>query len=123
MKLLILAMLLTISEAPAPIPGKATDNPTFAGHSSERKTANSQRQSTPPPVPLHLPPKVEQNSGQPEGNANAQKATVIREPLTEDWWNRTYVIATVALVLVGAIGIWFAGRTLLSGRGLLPLQL
>jgi hypothetical protein len=96
MKYIALAMLLAVVQASAPSPRKTAN--TSAG--------GSQQQSTQDQDESHSP-----------SNTNAKKTIVIREStpvrnVGTDWWYRAYVIFTGALVIVGAVGIRYAIKTL-----------
>jgi hypothetical protein len=116
MNSLIMTVLLVVMQASMPVPRQAPDNQAHTNHNSQKKSADNQRPSAPLPVPLPVDSKIEKDTGKSQGNTNTQNTVVIREPVSvmvaESWWSVVYVIATVALVLVGAIGIWFARRTL-----------
>lgn len=118
MKTLVLAVLLAIVQAAPPSPRQTSDNQTRAsgGPNSKttygKKTAAHSEAIQQPVEAAHADDSVSKKT-----DADTPKTIIIREPATvpiKDWWDRTYVLAAVALVLVGAFGAWLARRTLLA---------
>jgi hypothetical protein len=85
MKLLVLVVLLTLMQVSIPVPPKAAD----ASVASSKQVADD------------------------AANANTKEIVVIREPPPKpDYWYRAYVIFTGALVIIGAMGVLYAVKTL-----------
>ena len=113
---LILAMLLTVVQAAPPVPWQAPDN---TARSSQNVTKNAKANQGPSKVPPALqgsaPTEPNQHGSQTPTDSNAKETIVIRElaPVpVKDWWDRSYVIFTGLLVLVGIAASLLARHTL-----------
>jgi hypothetical protein len=120
MRLFFIAMLLSISQAAIPIPGKAPNRPAGSSQNVQNNPANNQGPATTPTVANPATTEKDQNTSNEPTKANAQETIVIREPITvsvgsmphKDWWDRAYVIFTGMLVIIGGGGVLAALRTL-----------
>jgi hypothetical protein len=115
MKYLTLVVLLAVMQTPAPAPRKST-NPSDRA-SQERPTIRK---------PISASP--DQNSSHDAVAENPQKPILVREippvSVMKDWWDRTYIVFTGILMVVGIIGVRAAYKTLgESPRPIRPNQL
>jgi hypothetical protein len=111
MKYFALAMLLAVLQSAPPAPRKASGNASSSGKSIKQDAGNLQA-----PLVAATPP-TDKQSGEPPSDAHAQETIVIREsapvPKTnKDGWDKAPVILTGVLVVVGALGVRAAFRTL-----------
>jgi hypothetical protein len=115
---IFLAMVLVILETPHPVPGQTPNEPAATGQDVKKHSSSKQTPSPASLVQNSTATQKNQNPSNPPAKANAQETVVVRELPTvtvytkPDWWNRTYVILTGLLVLIGAVGVCFALRTL-----------
>ncbi|HTU44425.1 MAG TPA: hypothetical protein VMF91_05155 [Bryobacteraceae bacterium] len=116
MKLLIAAVLLAVMQGLPPVPRKATDN---AAHSSRAINQQTAGQQTQPQSPLLVQnethPKTDQEKSASPSNADTKKAVIVGESTAvpiKDWWDRSYIIFSGLLVVIGAAGVIAAVCTL-----------
>ena len=114
MKILALAVLLAAVQAGPPIPRKASNANAGSNKTVQYDPSN---QKTPSSTASPVTSNENQNTTKSPTDANTQETIVIRElapvpPAGADWWFRTYVIFTGALVAIGAAGIFYAIKTL-----------
>jgi hypothetical protein len=118
MKLLLLAVLLSVMQTAPPVLRQAPDNPTAHGQSINKDSSQNQAPIAPPSVQNTTAPEKDSQSRNGQPKTDAQETIVVRElpPVTvnasSDWWSRAYVVLTGFLVLIGGLGVRFALRTL-----------
>ncbi len=94
-------MLLAVTQASPPAPRKTAD-PTAGG--SESATKNQNSTDAQPTVPKRTESKVDQ-----DGSRTPVKET---PKAVKDPWDKAYVVFTGLLVVIGALGVGFAIKTL-----------
>jgi hypothetical protein len=117
MKCLMLAVLLTFMQTPAPVPRKAT-NP--SNRTAQSVTKQSGSDKTPaqqaPSIVQSISTQPNQDTSRSPAAENAQKPVVIRElppvSVTKDWLDKTYIAFTGILIVVGIVGVRAAYKTL-----------
>lgn len=113
---LSLAVLLTIMQAVPPTPRKTAD--TAAGRGDAVKKDSATKQAPAAPLPVQDAPSAteQQKSGNAPPDADRQETIRVRElpavSVSKDWWDRSAIILTGCLVLIGGVGSLFALRTL-----------
>jgi hypothetical protein len=116
MKMLFLAVFLTVMQATPPVPRKATDKPAGGSHGIKKDTGDKQAPAAPPLIPNKVAAEKHQNASNPPPKTNEPESIVIRElpPVTiaTDWWNKFYVVLTGLLVAIGFVGVLAAFKTL-----------
>jgi hypothetical protein len=114
MRLLLIAVLLSISQAPTPIPRKAPNRPARGSQGVKKDAADNMKPTTTPTVQNPPASEKDQKTGSEPAKTNTQETVVIREPITVSvgWWDRAYVIFTGLLVIIGSFGVLAALRTL-----------
>jgi hypothetical protein len=115
MKTIFLTLLLTVLQTAPAIPQKTSDSspardPSVGKGSSQQTPTSSSAVHTP------AAPTEEKRETKSSTAPNADQPIVVRSlpPVTvaADWWTKFYVIFTGLLMLVGAIGVIGAYRTL-----------
>ena len=108
MKWLCIAVFFAVMQtAPAP---RHTAHPAQA---SQQQKDNADNQQHAPAIAVAA--KSNQAKGNHESNDDTGETIIVSEssPMPhKDWWDRAYVVATCLLVIVGALGIRYAIRTL-----------
>lgn len=117
MKLLILAVLLSLAQAAPPAPRKTPDHSARSSQNVKREANGTQsRAASSTPVPDVAGANKDQNASSTPANANAQETIFITEaaavPIQKDRWDKAYVILTGLLVIIGALGVRSAIRSL-----------
>jgi hypothetical protein len=113
MKYLMLAVFLAVVQAAPPVPRKAPDTPARSSHNVQSSSAAQQEPSNPPPSSQEIDSaKADKQPCAYPRNADDHKVIVVREPSTVSVWEKVYVLFTGLLVIVGAVGIGYAIRTL-----------
>src|SRR5947207_13678516 len=113
MKTAILAMVLTIVQTPAPIPRQTADNQPSQASKHHRKASSRHKDAA--PRAASMPAKTPQPDN-PATPSNAEEPIRVRElpsvTVNTDRWTKAYVVFTGLLLIVGAIGVKYAVRTL-----------
>jgi hypothetical protein len=116
MKILALAVLLSIAQAPAPIPRQATDNAARGGHHVKQQSNAKQTPSANAlPAQNTTSPGDDKHKGETPSKADAPETIFISESTSvpvKDWWDKAYAVFTGLLFLVGGIGVGYAVKTL-----------
>jgi hypothetical protein len=118
MKILALAMLLSVMQATPPIPRQASNSSAGGSQSIKKDSNKKQAPTTAPSIPNAVKPETNHNTGDSQAKTDTQETVVISKlpavtvNTPPDWWNRAYVIFTGLLVFIGGGGIWAAIRTL-----------
>jgi hypothetical protein len=116
MKVVALAMILTVSQTFAPVPRQASNSAAGGDQGVQRKSDSKQKPAKAPPLVNPITSKENQGGSNTPGEADTQNTVVIREPVTvselTSWWTRLYVIFTGLLVVIAFAGVWAALRTL-----------
>lgn len=119
MRIIALAVLLAVMQATVPVPREAPDNKAGQASKDHAKTDSEKTSSTPigPSSPSQSADTPQhQGSANPANPSNAEKTISVTElpavTVNTDWWYRAYVMFTAALVVVGAIGVGYAVKTL-----------
>ncbi len=117
MKLLIMAMLLSVVQVPAPAPPKAANNTT---RSSQQKAKNAESDKAPAaPAPAQTAPRPDSEQVDGGGKpSNEQQHTVAVSKLppvsvSRNGWDWFYLVLTALLVLIGGVtvaAIWYQAR-------------
>lgn len=102
MKLLVMSALLALIQASTPTTQQGAHAPPGAHHAVSDKASSNK-------APSLQPPKQD-NSNSPYGG-NTQKTAPAPMP-TKDQWGKASVVFTGLLVIVGALGVCYAARTL-----------
>ena len=118
MKILLLAVLLAVSQASAPVPRQATDN--AAGSSQHIKQQSDDKQnpspgSVRPIVQNRASANVDKDNGETPAKTDTQETIFITESAAmpiKDRWNKAYVIFTGLLVIIASLGVSAAIKTL-----------
>jgi hypothetical protein len=113
MRIIALAVLLTIVQASPPVPRKATDNASSSSKNAKQESGNQQT----PSGPATATPKTDKDSGEHPSDTYSQETVVIRESAPvpkpdKDRWDKAPVVFAGILVLIGAIGVCAAYKTL-----------
>jgi hypothetical protein len=117
MKTVLLTLLLAILHTAPAVPQKPSDRPAARDHSLANPSAGQKTPTTSSPaVPSAAMPAEEKREARPSTAPNSDQPIVVRSlpPVTvaADWWTKFYVIFTGILMLVGAVGVVGAYRTL-----------
>jgi len=116
MKVVALALILTVSQPFVPVLSQASNSAAGRGQGVQKKSNSEQRPAKAPPVLNLITSKENQGGGNAAGEAGTQGTVVMREPVTvaepTTWWTRLYVIFTGLLVVIGSAGVLAALRTL-----------
>jgi hypothetical protein len=122
MKLLALAVLLSIMQASPPVPRKATDadasksQPVQSDASADKKPSNKT-----PPIAQAAHPPPNQNTNPDNGANDAEKNIRVRElppvSVTPDWMDCLALSFSAILLVVGIAGVVAAYRTLRAIEG------
>jgi hypothetical protein len=119
MKCIALAVLLAIMQAHSPVPRKAADSHT-SGRQSVKKDAQDHKSQPAEPKPVQEPPAspISQQEGHSIGSDNADKPVRVSElppvSVERDWMDCLSLVFGGALVIIGAVGVAAAVRTLLA---------
>ena len=112
MKLLLLAMLLTIMQTGAPTPPNPTNTKKSAAVTPKPKV----NPATTPPAVNSVLPESHDNPCKTDQSENKEQAIKVRElpavSVSRDWVDRIALFCTLALVIVGAVGVIAAFKTL-----------
>jgi len=116
-RLAILGLLLTVIQAPAPIPGKASDNATGGSHEVQKQDTKSQPDSQPAVsvIPQNGTGPAKPNAEQPSAEDTSNSVTIRKLPTVsvgKDWADWSYWGFGGILVVVGSLQVWFLFRTL-----------
>jgi len=109
MKWLLIAVLLAIMQAPPPVPGKAANQLGGSGQHVQNNASNNQN------APPASGPGGNQDEGQAQARHDERETIIIREPAAvthKDTWDKAYVVFAGLLVIVGALGVGYAIKTL-----------
>src|ERR1035441_622142 len=116
MKLLIVAVLLSLVQAPPPVPRQTADK---APPSAQGVKQQPYTQQSPTPDSSSVPNPTTANADKDKGGTPAktdpQETIFITESAAvpvKDWWERAYVLFTGLLVFIGALGVHAAIKTL-----------
>jgi hypothetical protein len=116
MMMLFMAVLLSISQTLTPIPRQAPDNTASRSQALQKNATRKQNPTPAPPVINPIPPQSNQDASRQPPAKNAQQTVIIREPVSvsveRNWVDCLSVGFTGLLVIIGAIGICAAIRTL-----------
>ena len=117
MNAIVLAVLLAVVQASPPVPRQTADNAAAGSQHVQQNTQNDQSQTNTQSAPtLQNQAKQDQGERQNPADDNAQKTVVIPEEAAVpkgsiDRWRHLDTIFTGLLVLIGAIGIYWAIKT------------
>lgn len=118
MNIASVAVLLTIMQAIPPVPRKATNTPTGRSDAVKNNSASKQTPAAPLPIPDATNPQEDQEPRQTPPENDQQKSVAITKfpavSVSKDWWDRSSILLTGALVLVGGIASFVALRTLVA---------
>lgn len=117
MKYFALAVLLVVMQASPPVPRKTADPRNRASQNVKSDSSGDQGPSQQPQnVVQPINAQLNQDTSHSPAAENAQKSVVVRElppvSVTKDWWDRSYIIFTGILIIVGLIGVRAAYKTL-----------
>jgi len=117
MKILVVAMLITIVQASPPTPRKAPDNQTASSQSVTQDADGKQAPPSQSPSTLHIvKPAPDKRDGQDVASDNTSKAIRVVElpsvSVTRDRIDCITLVFSAALLVVGSIGVRAAYRTL-----------
>lgn len=117
MKMLALAVLLTVMQASPPIPQQASDTNTGKGQPVQTHADTNKKpseQGTPAVQTIRTQPN--ENTNPSKSNENAEKPVRIRElppvSVTRDWMDALALAFSGILLIVGIIGVRAAYKTL-----------
>lgn len=114
MKPLLIAMLLAVMQAPSPAPGKAADTRANGGN-SVNKHAQDEKNPTTQATPLPEPAGTQHKTGDIVAD-DAHQAISIRDlppvSVRRDWIDWLGLALTGALLIVGALDVRYAIKTL-----------
>lgn len=112
----ILAVVFAIGQAVTPVPRQAPDSSATRSQNVQENPKGQQPPAAPSTVQLSGAAGINQDARHYPSETNKQNTVVIREPVSvtvrTSWWEIFYVIFTGCLVIVGALGVSFALRTL-----------
>jgi hypothetical protein len=117
MKIILLAMLLSVAQASAPIPRKAPDAATSDGHQTKNQTNGSQKPANSPPeiAGKKQPPTTDDHTNGQDNTNGEQPIKVSELPTVSvrgSEFNWQGLIANVLLFVVGGLQIWILLGTL-----------
>src|SRR5437667_10641716 len=117
MKYIALAMLLTVMQAPSPVPRKAPNHPARASQTVKQHRQTDQKPAAQPSSGIEtVSPNPYQQNGQSITAPNAQESIRVRElpavSVAKDWMDETAWAFSFALLIVGSFGVRAAFRTL-----------
>ncbi len=121
MKTLLLAVLLTIGQTCAPVPRKAANH---SGSTSQDVNHNANANNKPAAATTikDAPASpADEHSGQGKASPDTKNPITVSElppvSITRDWIDYTAWGLSVAIVVIGAVGVCFARRTLIAMEG------
>lgn len=118
MRMVILAVVLSIAQASPPIPRQTANQQAGKSTQSKQSTGTNQQKSNAPATAATLPaPPISDGRSNPASQCNACKPVIVSEPTPmprKDGWDKAYVIATILLVGIGGFGVCYARRSLLA---------
>ena len=117
MKIFVLAMLLAVMQTSTPAPRKTVDPSNGAAKNVKRDSGSSQSPSQQPQAIVEpITANPDQNGGHRPATENTQNPIVVRElptvSVTKDRLDKLYIAFTGILILVGALGVKAAFKTL-----------
>lgn len=116
MKLLALAMLLAVAGTAPAIPQKAADTSARSHQDIKQQPSTKQTPSVDsPPIPNAPSANANEHKDETPAKAGTQETIFITESAAvpvKDVWDKAYVIFAGLLVIIGALGISFAKKTL-----------
>lgn len=121
MKLLIAAVLLAVIQAPSPVPRKTANN---SGSASQDVNHNASANNNPAAATMikDAPGSpVDEHSRQDKASPDTKNPITVSElppvSITRDWIDYTAWGISVAIVVIGAVGVFLARRTLIAMEG------
>jgi hypothetical protein len=106
-------MLLAVMQTAPPIPRKAANNTAGGSQVIQNNAAKKQEDSGASlPSDNSDSPNTNQQASQTPCNPHKHVTVVIQQPTSVSGWEKTYVVLTGLLVIVGGIGIGYAIQTL-----------
>ncbi|MGA1999244.1 MAG: hypothetical protein ABSG52_04575 [Terriglobales bacterium] len=120
MKLLVVAVLLAVMQAPPPAPRKAADNAASAGSKVQQETKAKKEPSAQPQSSINAQQAPDHDAaGNRQGNEGAQHSIIVRElppvtvnPHKRDLADWGYWAFSGLLVVVGSLQVWLLCKTL-----------
>jgi hypothetical protein len=120
MKIIALAVLLTVMQTSVPVPRKTADDPAQATANVKSKRAPNQAKPLPPPAPVkteaNRPAESDSHKEHPENAEHdvriTKLPTVTVNPTKRDLADWGYWVFSLLLVLVGFLQVWLVYRTL-----------
>ncbi len=116
-RLAILAVFFAVAQTLVPVPGQASNNPTYRPAQANQGTQHTQE----PPAPLFTVPNPAK-ANPPKGTADAVHGEDAGQPVTitklvpvsvkRDWLDYATWVGGLAILVIGILGIWLANRTL-----------
>jgi hypothetical protein len=116
------AFLLLWAVQVSPIPRKAPNPPANTANSVQNKSENNAESAK--PNPIRKVSESDQHEGQAQARADENNTVIITSnPQShKDGWDKVYIVGTWALVIIGAIGVRFAYKTLKAIQSQVEIQ-
>jgi hypothetical protein len=117
MKLLIVAMCLTVAQTTPPTPRQASNNSAHAAESTKEQTKTNKTPAPESQSPINTEtPKKDENSGNAVSAEDTHKTVRISEwppvSIPKGWTDYSYWVFSFCLVIVGGLQIWLLYKQL-----------
>lgn len=113
MKLILLTALFVLLQTPAPIPGQTSENQSSDSKSVKENANHNKNITAPAPIPNTGTAVDAKGNATEEATINEQEHVIVEKLPGKDMWDKTYIVLTGILVLIGAItliALWYQAR-------------